>query len=176
MIKISRRNYKFITLTLLLVSLLALVGCSDNDGGSSVKTYNVSGQVVDSSGDSVAGVLLKADDAGTTETGQDGEWSFTGVKEGTNITPVFETEMQSGVEFKPAQIEVNEDKNDYKILAQNVNGGFQGNYPAQIDYDKVAAKTEIRIEFDGDVRPVDETTPLQERITVTGTDKEFTLI
>ncbi len=175
MIKISKNNYKFITVALLLVGLLTLVGCSDDDGGSSVKTYNVSGQVVDSSGDPVAGVLLKADDAGTAETGQNGEWSFTGVEEGTNITPVFETEIQSGVEFKPAQIEVNEDKNDYKILAQNVNGGYQGSYPAQIDYDKVAAKTEIRIEFDGDVRPVDETTPLKERITVTGTDKEFTV-
>ncbi|MGM0502686.1 MAG: hypothetical protein ACQERJ_09155, partial [Bacillota bacterium] len=82
----SKRGKLLIVLTL-IVGMIGLVGCSDDDDNSTSKTYNVSGTVVSNDGQPLGGITVAGGSA-QTATNTNGEWSLTNIKEGKVIKAV----------------------------------------------------------------------------------------
>ena len=109
----TKRQGKLLVLLTLIISLIALVGCSDDDNGS--KKFNVAGTVVSNDGQALAGITVAVEGGNTkTTTDENGNWGFTKVKKGKVIKPVntdtytfagsYEvTADKSNVEFKATE-------------------------------------------------------------------------
>lgn len=117
---LTNRHGKLLIVLTLIVSMIGLVGCSDDEN--STKKYNVSGTVVSNDGQALVGVTVKGGNT-TTATNTDGELSLTGIKENKVVTPVdtddytFDgshkvTADKSGIEFKAKEDKVSEDDGD----------------------------------------------------------------
>ena len=83
----TQKQSKLLVVLTLIISLVGLVGCSDDDSGP--KKYNLSGTVVSNDGQALAGitVVVEGGDA-QTATNLNGEWSLTKVEEGKVIKAV----------------------------------------------------------------------------------------
>ncbi|TDX58992.1 SwmB domain-containing protein [Orenia marismortui] len=163
----SQKNNKLLVISVLMIGLLALVGCSDDDGS---PTYNVSGKVIKADGTGVEGIKLNAGNK-VAETDAEGKWSFTRVKEGVEITPVA-GEAQSATFFEPEAYEVKSNQEDVEFTMTGVTGAT---YVEGIEYKEDIDETLFIISFDRDIREADARKDLKEAITVEGLDGGFSV-
>ncbi|MBM7556938.1 hypothetical protein [Halanaerobacter jeridensis] len=83
----TKRQSKILVVLTLIVSLVGLVGCSDDDSGP--KKFNVAGTVVSNDGQALAGITVTVEGGDTkTNTDTDGNWALTKVKKGKVIKAV----------------------------------------------------------------------------------------
>ncbi|MFO7818682.1 MAG: hypothetical protein R6V17_00440 [Halanaerobacter sp.] len=117
---LTKKQSKLLIVLTLIISLVGLVGCSDDDSGP--KKYDLSGTVVSNDGYALEGIGVKAG-GNTTVTGPNGEWNLTGVEEGkvvevaNNSNYTFDaahevTADQEGLKFKAKENKEQDDEDD----------------------------------------------------------------
>ena len=82
----TKQQGKLLIVLTLIVSLVGLVGCSDDDSGP--KKFDISGTVVSNDGQALAGIKVVVVNEGTSTGTVDGEWNLTGIKKGAEIKAV----------------------------------------------------------------------------------------
>jgi hypothetical protein len=103
---------KLFILSLVVVALLILGGCSESNN--SGPQHNASGSIVDRAGEPVAGIKLTANGK-TTTTNENGEWNIVDLEEGTEVVPVSASAAESENNFLPESITVKDRINNFQF-------------------------------------------------------------
>ena len=104
---------KLLMISLIILGLITLVGCSDNDDSTDSSSYSVSGEIIDSEDTGVEGVILNFSNAdGTAKTNQNGQWSKSGLKDNNLITPAKDNYW-----FNPESRTVSKESGDINFIA-----------------------------------------------------------